>query len=55
MGSEMCIRDSPEPARVEDFASALKQRGVAVSVRASRGLDQNAACGQLRRQRQGGR
>lgn len=45
----------PEPARVEAFASALKQRGVAVSVRASRGLDQNAACGQLRRQRQGGR
>lgn len=45
----------PEPARVEAFAAALKQRGVAVSVRASRGLDQNAACGQLRRQRQGGR
>ena len=45
----------PEPARVDAFAAALKQRGVAVSVRASRGLDQNAACGQLRRQRQGGR
>ena len=28
----------------------LERRGVAVSLRASRGLDQNAACGQLRRQ-----
>ena len=43
----------PAPGRVEAFAAALKQRGVAVSVRASRGLDQDAACGQLRRQRQG--
>jgi 23S rRNA (adenine2503-C2)-methyltransferase len=43
----------PAPVQVEAFATTLKRRGVAVSVRASRGLDQDAACGQLRRQRQG--
>ncbi len=43
----------PAPGQVEAFAATLKRRGVAVSVRASRGLDQDAACGQLRRQRQG--
>ena len=32
---------------VEAFRSALQQRHVAVSVRASRGLDADAACGQL--------
>ena len=42
----------PAPGQVEAFAATLKRRGVAVSVRASRGLDQDAACGQLRRQRQ---
>ena len=42
----------PEPRRIEAFRRALERRGVAVSLRASRGLDQNAACGQLRRQRQ---
>jgi 23S rRNA (adenine2503-C2)-methyltransferase len=41
----------PEPRRIEAFQRALERRGVAVSLRASRGLDQNAACGQLRRQR----
>jgi 23S rRNA (adenine2503-C2)-methyltransferase len=39
----------PSAARVEAFRAVLQQRGVAVSVRASRGLDQDAACGQLRR------
>ncbi len=41
----------PEPRRIDAFQRALERRGVAVSLRASRGLDQNAACGQLRRQR----
>jgi 23S rRNA (adenine2503-C2)-methyltransferase len=39
----------PSPQRVEAFREALERRRVAVSVRASRGLDQDAACGQLRR------
>ena len=42
----------PTRARIEGFQRVLERRGVAVSLRASRGLDQNAACGQLRRQRQ---
>ncbi|MED5165462.1 MAG: 23S rRNA (adenine(2503)-C(2))-methyltransferase RlmN [Cyanobacteriota bacterium] len=40
----------PNPETIEAFRRVLDQRGVAVSLRASRGLDQNAACGQLRRQ-----
>ena len=43
----------PTRSRIETFQRVLERRGVAVSLRASRGLDQNAACGQLRRQRQG--
>ena len=43
----------PTRARIEGFQRVLERRGVAVSLRASRGLDQNAACGQLRRQRHG--
>ena len=39
----------PSPAAVEAFRMALSRRHTAVSVRASRGLDQDAACGQLRR------
>ena len=39
----------PSPERVEAFRGALADRRIAVSVRASRGLDQDAACGQLRR------
>ena len=39
----------PSPEAVESFRSALAQRHIAVSVRASRGLDADAACGQLRR------
>ncbi len=39
----------PTPERIESFRRALQQRHIAVSVRASRGLDQDAACGQLRR------
>ena len=40
----------PTPQRIEAFRRVLERRGVAVSLRASRGLDQNEACGQLRRQ-----
>ena len=39
----------PSPQAVEAFRAALAQRRIAVSVRASRGLDADAACGQLRR------
>lgn len=39
----------PGPERVEAFRRLLRERHIAVSVRASRGLDRDAACGQLRR------
>jgi 23S rRNA (adenine2503-C2)-methyltransferase len=39
----------PSPEAVEAFRAALVRLHIAVSVRASRGLDQDAACGQLRR------
>ena len=39
----------PAPGAVEAFRRALQARHVEVSVRASRGLDADAACGQLRR------
>ena len=42
----------PSRERIEGFRRVLERRGVAVSLRASRGLDQDAACGQLRRSRQ---
>lgn len=35
------------PARIEAFAARLRNQGVEASVRRSRGLDINAACGQL--------
>ena len=41
--------ERPTPQAVEVFRRALHERHVAVSVRASRGLDADAACGQLRR------
>ena len=44
----------PTPQRIESFRRVLERRGIAVSLRVSRGLDQNAACGQLRRQRHNG-
>ena len=40
----------PSAERINAFRRVLERRGVAVSLRASRGLDQNAACGQFRRQ-----
>ena len=36
------------PARIEAFAARLRNQGVEATVRRSRGLDINAACGQLR-------
>ena len=42
----------PSRDRIEEFRRVLEHRGVAVSLRSSRGLDQDAACGQLRRSRQ---
>lgn len=38
----------PNPEQVKEFANILQEKGVAVSVRYSRGLDADAACGQLR-------
>ncbi len=38
----------PSSNRIKKFMNILEDHGVAVSLRASRGLDQNAACGQLR-------
>lgn len=38
----------PTEQRVKQFVSGLKQRHIAVSVRYSRGLEADAACGQLR-------
>ncbi len=40
----------PKSSQIESFKNTLIKRGVAVSIRKSRGLDKNAACGQLRRQ-----
>ena len=39
----------PTPAAVQAFAARLRRRGVNVQIRASRGQDAHAACGQLRR------
>jgi 23S rRNA (adenine2503-C2)-methyltransferase len=36
------------PARIRAFADRLRNQGVEAVVRRSRGLDINAACGQLR-------
>ncbi|MCU0569830.1 MAG: 23S rRNA (adenine(2503)-C(2))-methyltransferase RlmN [Oculatellaceae cyanobacterium Prado106] len=41
----------PDPRRIQAFVDALKARHVAVSVRRSRGLETDAACGQLRASR----
>ncbi len=38
----------PSDRRISDFVAELQRRRVAVSVRYSRGLEENAACGQLR-------
>jgi 23S rRNA (adenine2503-C2)-methyltransferase len=41
----------PNPSRIKAFTDILKQRQIAVSVRYSRGLEADAACGQLRTSR----
>ena len=38
----------PDQRRITDFVSALSDRNIAVSVRRTRGLEADAACGQLR-------
>lgn len=38
----------PDPTRIRDFMQALDDRNVAVSIRRTRGLESDAACGQLR-------
>jgi 23S rRNA (adenine2503-C2)-methyltransferase len=44
----LAARASPA-ARIERFATTLRQRGVNATVRRNRGVDIDAACGQLRR------
>ena len=41
----------PTQSRINGFRDILEKRGIAVSVRASRGRDKDAACGQLRRRK----
>lgn len=41
----------PSPYRIQTFVEALKKQHIAVSVRRSRGLEKDAACGQLRASR----
>jgi 23S rRNA (adenine2503-C2)-methyltransferase len=38
----------PSPRRIQAFVEALEKQHIAVSVRRSRGLEKDAACGQLR-------
>uniref|UniRef100_B8HRU7 Probable dual-specificity RNA methyltransferase RlmN n=1 Tax=Cyanothece sp. (strain PCC 7425 / ATCC 29141) TaxID=395961 RepID=B8HRU7_CYAP4 len=38
----------PSPQRMQHFLQLLQEHHIAASIRRSRGLDQNAACGQLR-------
>ncbi|PSP17894.1 MAG: 23S rRNA (adenine(2503)-C(2))-methyltransferase RlmN [Cyanobacteria bacterium QS_8_64_29] len=41
----------PDRQRIQAFRSVLEQHGIATSVRHSRGLEADAACGQLRQER----
>jgi 23S rRNA (adenine2503-C2)-methyltransferase len=43
----------PDERRIQAFVNGLKNRNIAVSVRRARGLDADAACGQLRASREG--
>jgi 23S rRNA (adenine2503-C2)-methyltransferase len=45
---ELLPYERPDPAGIEQFAGILRAAGIATSVRYSRGLDIDAACGQLR-------
>jgi 23S rRNA (adenine2503-C2)-methyltransferase len=44
----------PDQRRIQTFVNALKNRHIAVSVRRARGLEADAACGQLRASQTGG-
>ncbi len=46
---------APAPGRVRAFAAALRRPGVTVTVRRNRGVDIDAACGQLRARDRAGR
>jgi len=50
---ELLPYERPDPAAIERFASILGTAGIPTSVRYSRGLDIDAACGQLRAKEQG--
>jgi 23S rRNA (adenine2503-C2)-methyltransferase len=45
---ELLPYERPDPAGIERFAAILRTAGIPTSVRYSRGLDIDAACGQLR-------
>jgi 23S rRNA (adenine2503-C2)-methyltransferase len=47
--------ERPDPAGIERFASVLRDAGIPTTVRYSRGLDIDAACGQLRAKEQAAR
>lgn len=49
-----CCAEFERPTRrsVQQFVSALEERGIPVSLRNTRGLEAAAACGQLRNQHQ---
>jgi 23S rRNA (adenine2503-C2)-methyltransferase len=40
--------ERPDPEGIERFANAVRTAGIPTTVRYSRGLDIDAACGQLR-------
>jgi 23S rRNA (adenine2503-C2)-methyltransferase len=45
------VGQAPAPGRVKRFAARLQDTGVAVTIRRNRGVDIDAACGQLRSRR----
>jgi 23S rRNA (adenine2503-C2)-methyltransferase len=45
---ELLPYERPDPASIEGFAGVLRDAGIPTSVRYSRGLEIDAACGQLR-------
>jgi 23S rRNA (adenine2503-C2)-methyltransferase len=45
---ELLPYERPDPAGIEHFAGILRAAGIPTSIRYSRGLDIDAACGQLR-------
>lgn len=45
--------ETPSPARVRQFANIVRESGLPVTVRSTRGADADAACGQLATENQG--